>query len=69
MVQIELEDFCELEVKGSCVTCEFILSVTANGEMEPGMAQASKPSWHRRFDVSNAWFFKIAVSGTVFFWC
>jgi hypothetical protein len=34
MAQSELEDFCELEVQGSCVTCEFI--TFCNGKWRNG---------------------------------
>ena len=47
MAQTKLVDCCELEVKSSCVTCEFIQFCNGNGEMEPDMAQVSRPNLER----------------------
>ena len=56
MVQIEFEDFCELEVKCSCVSCEFISF--CNGRWRNGTRHGAsvEPELTPYIDVSKLGF-------------
>ena len=42
MSEQEIDSCCELGVKDSCVTCEFIIAAMANGVIQPIKAKALK---------------------------